>query len=886
MYKKLNKFNKKNLGFDPVNSNSKKKNMGFDPGNSNNKAENAVVDKDNLKIIKHIAVIGYAEIILYLFLLPKFTSLQSGTIASKSQRFAEILFYLKPPFILNSSGTTGPDSLAVYRKKGFRLFTISKDINERRRALERKNPQKCKEIRDLVLNYFNNLTVPIDIDPGLQPFKYFDKVTEVDKIRGRYVSLSYRQLFTYDTMMLCKGSFVTMVIDCSSRLIVGWCETKRPPNSGELIELFDTIFTPKLSNFIKIVHSDRAGANMSTEIIAYFKRKNIVPSFSEIKTGNQVSESVNRIIKWAIARNKFKSNKDYILYSDLSREDKMLMIQHCVEYYNNAHGSRSYMLAGSSRRELDDALNIIYELYANTDFDRNLIRVFRSDDDEGKFRISCLRCCVVMHSMIIIQYDIWKKRGLNITFLPDQRIKSVVRLFQNPPGDSTEVDTLDNSDKIKKTLANLKDRESKLRYAQAVLNGPRPELAIPYLTGLTELMYDEARSEPDLTPKEKKNLDLLYASFKVSQLQALDLNKKIDELNAQMEELKKSYADSTALQRAAYEKLAKDKEDLMARMQKTDDLITERDRVKAEKRRRKKINRTLQSNKRFAVMPEDFDIIMNIAQSSRTDYIKAKYILSHVILKVTGMRISNLKYFNIQQLDNLFKRKTVRIISIKSVLKRKLVYPYSRSMDRYINAGRWAYDYIKKMQEENDPRLFKVDRDNPNPEVNLLSEVWGGLNRQNFTRYLNRQLKLAGEVIKPNKRLTSHSYRRGLAILVALKQGIMQAKYLLGHASVTSTQAYLPEEADEKYLREILSDVHKIQNSKAKKEKKKYINYTTEESIERNDIVEEIVGPQRGRPSIKESDSEDLDEEFEDSDLSEGDLEESEDSDSIFDEKD
>lgn len=164
-------------------------------------------------------------------------------------------------------------------------------------------------------------------------------------------------------------------------------------------------------------------------------------------------------------------------------------------------------------------------------------------------------------------------------------------------------------------------------------------------------------------------------------------------------------------------------------------------------------------------MPEDFSLIMKYASLGRTKFQIAKYRLAHIVLKIIGIRISNLTLVNIEQLDNLFNKRTMFIKLIKTDQDITLKFSYVRGYERYLKYGREDYQFIKQCQAENDLHLAKFDQDSENDTIRLRSELWGDLDRSGFIRMINMDLKLAGKEMKPREVLSSYSYRRGIVIL-------------------------------------------------------------------------------------------------------------------------
>lgn len=190
--------------------------------------------------------------------------------------------------------------------------------------------------------------------------------------------------------------------------------------------------------------------------------------------------------------------------------------------------------------------------------------------------------------------------------------------------------------------------------------------------------------------------------------------------------------------------------------------------------------------------------------------------IAHGLLRLFGFRVSNLIYFNKLQLDRLMNKQSFSIIPLKSKNLEKMQLEYVEEMEPILMQLRPSYEFIlknwNKILEKNKKKEIKkpyVDTIIPKAEI---SEFWHTcyLSREKLTKSINEDLKKAGVIL--NKRITSHSYRRGFARLLTKKCGLKIAKEFLQHRDITTTQKYVDQRLSSNEIKQALRDVLKVKN--------------------------------------------------------------------------
>lgn len=100
---------------------------------------------------------------------------------------------------------------------------------------------------------------------------------------------------------------------------------------------------------------------------------------------------------------------------------------------------------------------------------------------------------------------------------------------------------------------------------------------------------------------------------------------------------------------------------------------------------------------------------------------------------------------------------------------------------------RRCYNFFKKLKKQNSEKLYKKDKNSINREDRMRSEIFGDCNRCHLVRQINKQLAIAGQLMSPKKKLTSHSYRLGVAQIINANHGIRKTADALGQVIISAT---------------------------------------------------------------------------------------------------
>lgn len=219
-----------------------------------------------------------------------------------------------------------------------------------------------------------------------------------------------------------------------------------------------------------------------------------------------------------------------------------------------------------------------------------------------------------------------------------------------------------------------------------------------------------------------------------------------------------------------------------------------------------------QSKAKYAFSPEDMDKLFPYIETIRSERIRAKYSIAHCILHLTGMRVMNLRYVGFKELDDFINKKIMFVRRTKSKNKTKAVFLQVSNMEPIVDIIRKNCLILLEYLKLQPGRFYKPDKDHPDEGMSELSEIFGKLSRSSFVRLMNKQLMSVGNACTPKKRFTTLSHRRWVAISVARQFGILDAKYVLGHASISSTQHYVVDDGDIPRFKNCLIAVRKFKN--------------------------------------------------------------------------
>nr|YP_007517011.1 hypothetical protein I642_p061 [Euglena viridis]AEY70784.1 hypothetical protein [Euglena viridis] len=730
--------------------------------NENIKIKRKIVRRDRCLINLH-------DLIFIKILMKKFRCLQIGTVISKAQNFAEIILLLDPPFMFNKNNLTNVEKLNHVRFIAARIFSMSGGTIEDRiskfKILDQINTTKMIEA------FLISIETRLE-NECFSKFNVWNNKNTVDYVNGKYLTAFSNQVYFFDTIELNEKFELTMLTEASARVVVKMLITKNPPNSKELINMFREYFTPELKARCRIVHGDRTGSNMSNEVREYFTKENILLSHCTRKNKNQVAESVNKIIKVLIEKRNFEGCSEEITFSKLPHELKVVMVQHVIEVFNTMETSKySPALLGYSREFIYAAKEIISRL--RPDIINKSLVIGNSKSEKGEFISTWTRLVVRTYIVCLDQLYLDSIYGVKMPLINIQDLLDLQDICLEGSVEKLEIAEVkqnkmeESIKKILKICLSLKE------------HGLSKEL-IKYklkTTLIEKIKKAKTKAEKEIAKYELNIIELIEKNDSEQIKNDIENIKEFKDLKLDNKEKIQSFNKHNILKRS-----------LIKSMKALEDC---------------------------AIMSEDFDVIMDVVDEMRDPYTRAKYRWAHIILKITGVEMGALMVINIQQIDNLHNKGTMFIRT--RVCRTKpdyitLAFPYVPEMDQFLAYGEEDYIFLKKCQAENSDKLFKIDKNNPDPNIRERSEIWGYVSRSGFVTGLNEQIEKARQrMVPPKLYLTTKSYKKGVAISAIKNAGLIEANQLLGHVNMSSTESYFKKDLIEpKRLEYILSATHSL----------------------------------------------------------------------------
>ena len=238
--------------------------------------------------------------------------------------------------------------------------------------------------------------------------------------------------------------------------------------------------------------------------------------------------------------------------------------------------------------------------------------------------------------------------------------------------------------------------------------------------------------------------------------------------------------------------------------------------LKRQKRQIYQVTKRKQNKANCAIFNEDFLVIFDSIRSNQR-YVLCRDKIAHVVLMYTGLRVSQLKYVTLGQLVKFFNYEDLTISCLKRKKLQMLVIPIVKTAKTIIELARPFWEELISIVAK---KGIIID-DSYCPYQATESELWGtnkshflnkSMSREQLTRRLNGQLKEPSMIL--SKKLTTHSYRRGLGFVVAKRSGLLAAKKILNHISISTTQDYLESDIVKKELLNLYNSGHNYINSK------------------------------------------------------------------------
>jgi hypothetical protein len=749
-----------------------------------------------------------------------FTCLRMGTVETRARNYTTITVTLQPPFIIPPEIVKHNNKIHYVLQKALRLYDHDYAITLKRnmRILLKNEWYMYKLVEDTVASFLQNCAKRIETDPRLVKYKVWDWTQYENYIMNRYVIALSRQVIYFDTLHMGKRSEITLLLDGSTRKILKWGVTEDTPSAGWMIQLFGKLFRTSVMKRCRIVHGDNCGSNGDTDFRLYFYKRNIVQSFTRPKKhDNQVIESVNKVLKRIIRENSFDGLSANTKYDDLSKDLQLELIDHSVNDYNNrvVYQRKLFGKYSYTRNMLDEALEWFCGLIP--DITTKPLILAESNSEYGELIASWKELVLKAHLLSKRQLSFCNATGFLFFCVTKDLLSNVGLVLTNNFDNIQYMDDLLNDKE--RALENLAKRNVQLNNEGLNKNQILNQLKLSL----------QAELENATTDKERNSLEREIGQLLYVEIKDKEENARFVELQEQHQGILKEFN----IVNASLVQVTNENKELKTVVVTLSDKIDSLLKKKAKNKISRKKNRTLQSREAYSVMPQDWFKYVHILTEGRYRFVIAKYYLAHVLLKITGLRIGNLKYFNFQQIQNLFDKKTAMIRLIKHPFLEYQYFPYVSSMDPYLEPARPYFEYLKKCRDEGHPEIEVIDLDSENEELRERSEIYGFVNRCSFNTYFNKQLKRAGEILKPRKVLRSHSYRRGVAIICTKVQGIAVTRIVLAHARISSTEPYIEQAVDVATMREYLSAIHSIDDSKN-------AIYKTFNSNQEEEYVEEI----------------------------------------------
>lgn len=783
--------------------------------------ENMLPDELIQKKRKPFYVLKTIELLFIEGVVKTFPFLKINTVAFRINNYLELILKLNPQFLYELGNIITEQEKEAYILKIIKpIFAQEKDrtLEERieKRIKRDKNRKEALLKEQAIVNEFlKNRLQEVKDDPYYSKFFYWEneETETIDLISNRYLTVKNKQIFSFDTTYLSDNSYLTIFCDHGSQMIIGFIRTWLAPRSCELITFLEKYFTPIRLKRCRIIHCDRCGSNLSYEFIKFFEGKEMRLSHTSTKElenkkihSNQLIENTNNCIKQIISNYKFTALGENKEFQDLTEANKQLFLEECVRIHNTTGTKReSKLLHGAPRILVDQGKEILYALAQKTGGEAIIIA--KTGTEDGQYISEWHKLLITNTELLLLQTQFNEIHNTNLDIISANHLLLLERL-----GEKSDVESLQQFSKktIEKRNELYSIVKNETQFKQVIFE--REEIRNKIKNSMLE------RIKNAKTDNERKiieeNLGMLLLD-ETREKELMEIVKKIQE-DAKIARQESSLAN-------------KKMED---HFQKQSSLI--------EKRQQKK---TLKSREKYSFLPWDLPVLTEILKKGKNRFVVAKYRVAHIFLVATGIKISNLKFVNIEQLDNFVNYKTVRLKLTQGNNSRFMYFPHAKGRGKYIKIIKDDVEFLKECLKNNDPRLYKINKNASVENETSRSEIWGHASRPSLTAKMNGQLKEVGQLLKPNKKLlTTHSYRRGMGTLCGIFRGLSETKYLLGLESITSTEAYMPDSSST--IRRLKISLEKIYSVNYRKDIENVV-MTPDQEHELIDELDKILEKER-----------------------------------------
>jgi hypothetical protein len=186
--------------------------------------------------------------------------------------------------------------------------------------------------------------------------------------------------------------------------------------------MFRAFFSDNLKKRCRIIHFDRCGCNLSTDLLYYFRyERKIAISVTNGTLGNQVVEGFFAILKLALEVNKNS------IFKNSYFEHKQELIKEAYNKIDNNKGKSKNKCAKGYPRALTHKAK---EFFWLLDPEKNNTNVFfaRSYTDSGAFIGTCSTLIVKSYVLLIEQQELCNKFNLQLELMTENEILEINKL--------------------------------------------------------------------------------------------------------------------------------------------------------------------------------------------------------------------------------------------------------------------------------------------------------------------------------------------------------------------------------------------------------------------------------------------------------------------------
>ncbi|MEY3415847.1 MAG: Phage integrase family [Pseudomonadota bacterium] len=605
---------------------------------------------------------------------------------------------------------------------------------------------QVNKIKDTVEEFYSYMLEDPQYD-----FYLNTELRKKDQLKQRYLTANIEEVYCTDTTTLREDCHVTSLMDLGSRLTVSVVITRKKPNANDIIDLFNKVFYKRDGRKalkIQIIHADQAGPNTAKIVIEYCEKRGIILSYPNpaFKFANQVIENWNRILKALVQKARFEVDKT-ILFEELAFEEQVKIIKFVVEFYNHQESKSQALPKGSTPKTLHESKAAVKCL---------ALVIGAPKTPEGNF-------ITKFNEMVFARYELLQaqlyasEKNPNVPLLSSVSKNAIVPYKR----DQKALNRIDAKTLKYRSLKEIYDEMS-------LVPASDPD-------GIQQLIDIVKANKNLFTPGEYLGINITLKAAAKQSKEMGEVKEEIAEMREENKKIKSALAKTILALKKTTDKLTifEEKEAERARIV----LVNE------EKKLKRKLSKTKKVKAKYAIYPEHFDFIFqNIKHRRKLQ--RARSRVAHTLLRIYAIRISNLRTVTVDQLKNLRDNKTVSLLPIKSRSEEKMVFPFVPSIRKYIKPIKDDLDYLIEEGEKN-REIFDFELEE--------SEIWSLklISREELTKTFNQQLKLAS--LKYKARFTSHSYRRGLATVIAHLSGLEAARKYLNHTNIGTTQRYVIE---------------------------------------------------------------------------------------------